>query len=377
MKQKHSLTAKMGPSIGSSIRDWMRLTLSNGSVALKYYPRVFLIDLLSTFGIPFRVYERWRFDKIVEQIELKKPPIFILGHWRSGTTHLHNLMVQDPQFGYVTMFQAAFPKSFLANKFFENFMKIFLPDKRPMDNMRLGLDFAQEEEMALGNLFPYSFYNGFYFPRKLKEFYYKYIRFENVPSRIRQKWNKVYNSLLRKATLNMHGKRLILKNPANTARIKFLLELYPEAQFIHIYRNPYIVYMSTKYFYEKMIRAFTFQNISDEDLENQILWIYKRMMESYFEEKKLIPKGNLIEIKFENLESDPLYELESIYNGLNISGFKNSEQAFLNYLKPLKSYKKNVFEFSQRIIDKVNVYWNFTIEKWKYDIPKLPISKST
>src|SRR5665648_1005332 len=105
----------------------------------------------------------------------------------------------------------------------------------------------------------------------------------------------------------MKGKRLILKNPANTARIKLLLELYPEAQFIHIYRNPYVVYMSTKHFYNKMVQAFTFQKISDADLEDHILWIYKRMMESYFEEKKLIPKGNLVEIKFENLESEPLY----------------------------------------------------------------------
>ena len=49
-----------------------------------------------------------------------------------------------------------------------------------------------------------------------------------------------------------------------------------------------------------------------------------------------------------------LYELESIYDGLNISGYRNSERAFLNYLKPLTTYKKNVYEFSQRIVDKVN-----------------------
>jgi len=81
-----------------------------------------------------------------------------------------------------------------------------------------------------------------------------------------------------------------------------------------------------------------------------------------------------MEIRFENLELEPLYELESIYNGLNISGYRNSEQAFLNYLKPLRSYKKNVYEFSQRIVDKVNSCWNFTIDKWKYDIPEFTIS---
>ena len=104
----------MGPSLGTSVKDWMKLILINGSVALRYYPRVFFINAVSSLGIPFRLYERLKFKKTIDNTEIASPPIFILGHWRSGTTHLHNVMCQDPQFGYVTMLQAMFPKSFMS-----------------------------------------------------------------------------------------------------------------------------------------------------------------------------------------------------------------------------------------------------------------------
>ncbi|MFW9938099.1 MAG: sulfotransferase, partial [Candidatus Thorarchaeota archaeon] len=130
MTQKYSITSKLGPSIGSSIRNWMKLVISSGSVDLKYYPRVILVDFISAIGIPFRIYENLRFNDKIYTTDLKTPPLFILGHWRSGTTYIHNLMCQDPQFGYITMLNAAFPKSFISNNFFKWIMKKLMPKKR-------------------------------------------------------------------------------------------------------------------------------------------------------------------------------------------------------------------------------------------------------
>lgn len=169
-KKNAGLTVKMGPSLGSPLKNWLKLIFSNGFfVKLKYYPRLYLILIVSTLGIPFRMFEHWKFRKRIKFTDINNPPIFILGHWRSGTTHLHNLLTQDPQFGYITMLEASFPKSFLITNFFKFFMKSFLPKKRPMDNMEMGLYFPQEEEMAISNLIPFSFYNALYFPEKLME----------------------------------------------------------------------------------------------------------------------------------------------------------------------------------------------------------------
>lgn len=367
---KYAYKTQIGPSIGISLKDWLKLVVSNGKVALRNYPRVFLINLLSTIGIPFRFYEKWRLNKKISSIELSDQPIFIIGHWRSGTTHLHNLLVQDPQFGYITMLQAAFPKSFITSNFFKRFMNRFLPQTRPMDAMKMGIYEAQEEEMAMGNMFPYSFYNGWYFPRRMMEFYFKYVRFNQISLSLMEQWRRIYDFLLKKATFFMKGRRLILKNPVNTARIKFLLDLYPNAKFIHIYRNPYEVYASTRHFYKTTIEAFMLQRITDKEIENNIFKIYSEIMKSYFKESRLIPKGNLVELRFEDLEKDPLAQLHRIYYSLDLKNYEKAEPIFLRYLQTIKSYKKNKFDFSKELIDQVKEHWSFTLEKWGYTAPK-------
>ena len=369
MKQRYSIQTRIGPSIGTSVRNWMKLILTNGSIALKYYPRIFLINLVSTISIPFRLYEHWKFDDRINATKISSPPIFIIGHWRSGTTHLHNLMCQDTQFGFITMLQAAFPRSFMSSNLFRYFVKTFLPKTRPMDNMKMGVNKPQEEEMALGNLFPYSFYNGFYFPEKTMEYFYKYIRFKNVSSKVKEHWKKVYYYMVKKTTLNMGGKRLVLKNPANTARIRFLLELFPKAKFVHIYRNPYVVYASMRNFYRKTIEGFMLHKVKEKEIENNILSLYKQLMISYFKEKRLIPDGNLIELKFENFEIDTFNQLNRIYSGLEINGFERAKLKFSSYINSLKNYKKNTYLISQNAIDKIKQHWSYTIKKWDYDIP--------
>jgi len=370
MQKKFTYKTQIGPSIGISWKHWLKLVLTNGSIAIKHYPRIFFINLLSLIGIPFRCYEKWRLNKKIKSTELSDQPIFIIGHWRSGTTHLHNLLVQDPRFGYITMLQAAFPKSFITSNFFRRFMDRLLPNTRPMDAMKMGIYEAQEEEMAMGNMFPYSFYNGWYFPRRMLEFYVKYVRFNQISLSLMEQWRRIYDFLLKKATFFMKGKRLILKNPVNTARIKFLLDLYPNAKFIHIYRNPYEVYASTRHFYKTTIEAFMLQRITDEEIEQNIFKIYCKMMKSYFIESKLIPQGNLVEVKFEDLEQDPIYQLQTIYEQLDLTDYQKVEPNFLKYLHSIKNYKKNKFHFSQELIDKVNDHWGFTIKKWGYQVPK-------
>jgi len=350
----------------------MKLIISNGSFALRYLNRVFIVNLLSSIGIPFRIYEHRKYDPVIKKIKIKKPPIFILGHWRSGTTHLHNILVQDHQFGYVSMLQASFPNSFMSNNLFHLILKHMLPETRPMDNMELATYLPQEDEMALGNLFPYTLYNAFYFPKEMIQKYIRYVRFKGISNKIIKKWKINYYYLLQKTTYSMKGKQLILKNPANTARIKMLLELFPKAKFIHIYRNPYLIFLSTRNLIQHGIRPFMLQKVSDQEIEDYIFYVYKDVMKCYFREKELIPKGNLIDIQYERLEKDPLYEIENIYSNLNLSGFSNAQSSFRRYLQSIKNFKKNIYELTEEIIKKVEMHWNFTIKKWKYNIPVLP-----
>ncbi len=373
MFKRFSNKIKLSPSLGTSLINWFKVILRNGLISLSYILRALFITLFCIIGIPFRVFERIRFRGRIDSIKIKKPPIFIIGHWRSGTTFLHNLIVQDRQFGYITMLQALFPKSFMTTSFFRKFLETFMPDKRPMDNMRISINRPQEEELAMANLSPASFYNAFYFPNKILYNFNKYVKFEDPNPKIRKEWEETYRGLLKKATYNMGGKQLVLKNPSNMGRIKIILEMFPKAKFIHIYRNPYIVYLSTLNFYQEAIKFFMLQKISNSQIKKNVRIIYKKMMQSYFKQRELIPTENLVEIKFEELEKAPLKLLKNIYDTLNLKGFKKNKEKFVSYLQSISGYEKNTYLITKNVISVITKSWSSIIQKLDYSIPQ-PLS---
>jgi len=347
IKQRHPL------AYGSFI-NWIKLLLENGGIE-KNITKALYISLSTLFGIPFRIFENARFGKKIKNLEIKESPILIIGHWRSGTTYLHNLISQDKSLGYISGFQAFAPEVFLGIE------KVFKPILSP-----------QEEEHAIANMCSYSFYHGLFFPKNIKKYFRKFVVFDEDSEEIRTKWKEIYIEILKKASFSMRGKRLVLKNPTNTGRIKILLEIFPDAKFIHIYRNPYAVYASTKHlFCTRILREWAFQDISEEELEENILLLYKEIMQRFFEEKNLIPPRNFVEIKYEDLEVNPLEELKRIYNELELPGFEKSKEDFKAYITASQAnYKKNKYMLNDETIKKVYQHWKFTIERWKYDVPE-------
>ena len=98
-----------------------------------------------------------RYKKIADK-PLEMDPLFVLGHWRSGTTFVHNVLACDKHFGYTTTYQTVFPNLMLWGQgFFKKNMSFLMPDHRPTDNMELKVDLPQEEEFALSNKMPYTY----------------------------------------------------------------------------------------------------------------------------------------------------------------------------------------------------------------------------
>jgi len=345
----------------------------------KYLFKVLRILLLSFCTLPIRAWESLKFQSQINKQDIQ-PPIFILGHWQSGTTYLHYLMSQDSNLGYISSFQAFAPNLFITgnqviipflSKYFPQILKKIVPEKRVMDNVKFSLDYPAEEEFALANISCCSLYHGaFIFPRNIESYFSKYVLFDNNEHKDKEKWKLAYTQVLKKATLAMQGKQLVLKNPPNTARIKVLLEMFPNAKFIHIYRNPYIVYNSRIKEYKASTKLFGFQAIEEKQLEEKSLEIYQQVMHKFFDEKSLIPLDNLVEIKFEDLEHNPIHEVERIYKQLALPGFDSAKCSFQSYIESQKNYRKNEYKLDRETVEKVTSCWGFTIYRWRYEIPQ-------
>ena len=326
----------------------------------------FIVVLIST---PFQIYEHFYFRNKIKKYKFKKPPIFIVGHWRSGTTHLHNLLCQDPSHGYVTTYQGVFPNNLKSKWIFKTFMKMNIPEKRPSDNVKLSADFPQEEEFGLGNMTDASFYNFFYFPTLNDKLYENFVRLRGISSKTINSLKVKYHELLVKAALNTHKEQIIVKNPLNTGKIKLLLEMYPEAKFIHIYRNPTMTYLSTNKFYKSLLPAMHLQDYDEDYITEKIILNYKNLINDYFDSKDLIPKENLYEIKFEEFEEDNMLHLKEIYDKLGLKTWDEARPYLESYVLEHKYYQKNKYRISSKELETLKTEWSFAMEKLNYKIP--------
>lgn len=255
-------------------------------------------------------------------------PVFILGHWRSGTTFVHNVLALDKHFGYTTTYQTVLPHLMLwGQPFFKKTMAWLMPDKRPTDNMELSVDLPQEEEFALSNMMPYSYYNFWFLPKNTLEYCDKYLIMQTSTEEEIRTFKNTFMKLIKISLWNTKGTQFLSKNPPHTGRVKEILEMFPNAKFIYLMRNPYTVFESTRSFFTNTIQPLKLQNIPNEYIEANILDVYQRLYKKYEEDKKLIPAGNLIEIKFEDFESNALEMTRKIYETLSLPGFSEAEPA--------------------------------------------------
>lgn len=357
----------MQPLALGSFKNWIRLLKENKHIDSKFIGRALYVSLVSLFSGPLRVYQRVRYRRTFENVRIRRDPIFILGHWRSGTTHLHNLLCQDRRFGYVSSLQVIAPDLFyVASESFKKLLRLGTPENRMIDNMSWSIDSPQEEEMALGNMSPYSLYHWWSFPRNAKQYFDRYAIFKDVTSDEIETWKEKYMEVIKTATFNMQGRRLVIKNPANTGRIPILLEMFPNAKFIFLHRDPYEVFLSTRNLYKKTLPFAQLQEINDEEIDTNILTFYKDMMHHYLNDRGLIPPRNLIEVGFQELDHSPLPVMRRIYTSMNFWPYARVRGRLRRYLDTLKDYQKNSYQISPVDIENVNRHWAFAFEEWGY-----------
>ena len=316
----------------------------------------------------FAPIQEYRYKKLLADKPLEQAPVFILGHWRSGTTFVHNVLSCDKHFAYNTTYQTVFPHLMMFGQpFFKKTMSWLMPSKRPTDNMELAVDLPQEEEFSLTNSMPFTYYNLWYFPKHWMEYAEKYLVFNDVPKEVLERFEEELKKVMKIAIWNTGGTQFLSKNPPHTARVKELLDIFPDAKFIYLIRNPYTVFESTRSFYTNTMKSLKVQDIAPEELAENILNVYNMVYDKYEAEKSLIPKGNLFEMKFEDFEKDPMGMTEKIYAQLQLSGLEAAKPSIEQYLNSKKGYKKNQYSYKPETVRLVNENWMRAIEQWGYE----------
>jgi hypothetical protein len=317
------------PLEGITYDDWRRLLRREGyRVPPGRWPRALWITAHSLWNSYAGGRVERRFGAAVDAARVEAP-VFVLGHYRSGTTHLHEVLRADPNFASPNRFQTFNPRTFLGTEpWLAPLVEPFMLPRR-----------VQEDEVAYVVLTQLSPYMDWVFPRS-RGGYERYLTFHDAAPEEVAAWSSALVRFMKALTLK-HGKPLILKSPPHTARVRLLLRLFPDARFVHIRRDPYAVFVSTVRLLQDLRPVFGLQRGPRAVDEDAVLRTYRTMYDAYFDDLPLVPPGRLVEIAYEDLERDPVGELRRVYDGLSLGDFDAVRPELEAYLATVAGYRKN------------------------------------
>jgi hypothetical protein len=348
---------------GLTLGEYVRLLRKHRfAVAPRYVPRAAFMAGTGVLNSVVGRYEERVHGPEIARAQIM-PPLFILGHWRSGTTHLHNLLALDTQFAYPNVYQVLNPHTFLTTERYSKALFVS-PSTRMMDNVTLNATVPFEDEFATcGTL--HSPFLSWVFPRDRDE-YQKYLTFRGVPEREIAEWAAALTHFCRKLTWK-YERPLVLKSPPHTGRIKLLLDTFPDARFVHIHRDPYAVFQSTQRQTRVSVRTMGLQPIEERHIADLVIQRFRTMYEAFFEERSLIPDGRFHELSFEELEKDPVGQVWRLYDQLGLSGFDAMRPALERYVASQVHYRKNTYsDLPPSLRHEVGRAWRRNFEEWGY-----------
>jgi hypothetical protein len=313
-----------------------RTLAENGGVAPAHWHRLALMLASCLIRGPFCFLEDLRFRSHQSVLRDGQPPVFIVGHWRSGTTLLHNLMSRDRRFAFPRQVEAFGPFDFFPSpttSLQHTLITALLPETRPMDDMRMDPDLPQEEEIALAAMGALSFFNCFYFPKEIERTFNRAVMFEGCTTKEIERWQSSFRFFLEKIATLRPDRQLLLKNPANSARIAMIRRMFPGAKFVHIMRHPMIVFASTCKLYREMLPRVALQHYDLKNVGRLVLETYPKLMDRLLGDWKSLPAKDCVTLRYEELVSAPLDVMALTYEKAGLGGFASASDQMAQYLR--------------------------------------------
>jgi len=305
----------------------------------------------------------------VQHVQIPDGPIFITGHWRSGTTHLHYLLSRDTDhFAFPTSYQAFLPTAFLTLHERSWFYRIARriddarPSRtRPLDNTEYGLTLPQEDEFIYLPEGGYSYImESLWFPRTAVADY------DEIARRSNDRTSQEISVRFYKKLTFIYNKCIVAKSPGHFVRIPSLKNMFPASKFIVIIRNPYEVAASSLRAKNLYGRRMALQTRVDDDVAS-----IAKFLRFYFEtlERNLagLRDTEHVLVRYEDLVREPLGTVERIYHALGLTFTDGYRQNLIAYVKSLGAYETNRLDLDPDMKDVVYTECRHVFRTYGYE----------
>lgn len=328
--------------MGFGLPAWSRfLRLGLRECAGDAWPMILLYSLLSPLNSILGLVDDLLEPDLSRLAPAPDGPLFVIGHWRTGTTLLHELLAADPAAVAPTTYQCMAPLHFrFTQEAAPRLLPFLMPDRRPMDAMPAGWDRPQEDEFALAALGVPSPYLAFAFGRPVDP---EYLDLEGVPAPAVAAWGRALRNFVDRVRSKAPGRRLVLKSPPHTARIRRLLEIFPGARFLHLVRHPARIFPSTLHLFRELHRVHRAGPPGWPGLEELVLATLPRLYAAFDRDRPSIPPGRYHLLRYEELVADPVARLGEAYDRLSLGDSTPVAAAATARLAQLRDFPRNAF----------------------------------
>ncbi len=272
------------------------------------------------------------------------PPgvVFVLGYYRSGTTHLHNLLSCDPSMRSPTWCQCLAPHGFVvAWAFLRLFLIPFLPDKRPQDDVPFGPDWPAEEDFALNNAGPVSPLVGRFVLPELRAHYQRYHDLQDLTPAERARWRRIWLTFLAKQSVLAGSRMILLKTPAHTARVGEILEVLgaEHCRFVYIDREREAVVKSNVAMQARLGPHLLQEPPGADEVRGVIEREVAHTLERFEADATKIPAGRLVRVGFDELVRDPEATLDRVYREWGLERSEASRERVARHLASVSGHR--------------------------------------
>jgi len=150
------------------------------------------------------------------------------------------------------------------------------------------------------------------------------------------------------------------------ARISQILEMFPDARFIFLYRDPYKTVESFYRFMHEVMPVVQVQGVNEGLTRERLTGVYADMIRQYYLDKDKIPPQNLMEIRFEDFSKNTIDGLKNIYDQFGIPGFDEARLQFELYMDEITDFKQTKYEITHETIHWVNEYAGDIVDRLGY-----------
>lgn len=362
---------------GMCVKAWFSLLVRNRfDITPLRWGMALIISVLSFINSGLWALQALFLGRRIRNTSLPEDPVFVIGHWRSGTTLLHELFVLDRRHTYADTYTCFAPDHFLVSGWIiRPMLKFLLPSQRPMDNMAAGWSHPQEDEFALCNLGARSPYLTIAFPNRPPQDQ-EYFDMDRVPPSDVERWKNIFRGFLQSIAYH-NPKRIVLKSPPHTCRVKVLLEMFPKAKFVHIVRDPYVIFPSTVNLWKRLNRDEGLQVPNHQGLEEHVFYTFERMYEVFERDKGLLSPDQFSEVRYEDLIKNPLAQMQRIYEELKLGDFEEVRPAIEQYFAEKKDYKTNRYNLDPELESQITRRWSKYIATYGYEKKDPAVNKET